>query len=76
MYTWERSRKTELLAKIAKDKRGCWELWFGNSKRRKTIQPEMEKQTFGKQMFAELLKDNGTCSGPISRPCQEFFHLT
>ena len=51
-------------------------MWFRNSKRRKAIQPEMEKQTFGKQMFAELLRDNGTGSGLISRPCQEFSHLT
>ena len=36
---------------------GCWEWWFGISK---AIYTEVEKQLFGKQMFAGPHRDNGT----------------
>ena len=48
---------------LAKDKRGCWEWWFGTLEKRKTIHMEMEKQMFGEEMLAGRFRDNGIQNG-------------
>ena len=72
-YTWERPRKLSNLPRwpkfsaetpsSAKDKRGCWPEWFETSKGRKATHMEMEKQMFGKRIFAQPFRDSGRQKG-------------
>ena len=55
----------------AKDKRGRWEVVVWDFKGEKGDWQEMEKQMFGKQVFARPYRDNGARRRILTnRPCQ------